>query len=130
MQEEERILISVSEFGAIPNDGHNDLPALRKALDSSRGKQGITLHFPPGRYDIRDETAVELMNSVMSGQMGNNPERAIFRPYFEYVRGLDFSDTRNITVEAFGAELSIDGWMEPISLENCQDITIKGLSID
>ena len=124
------LTISVSEFGAIANDGQNDLPALRKALDACREKKGITLHFPPGRYDIRDEGAVKLMESVMSGQMGNNPEKAIFRPYFEYVRGLDFTSMESITVEAYGAEMIIDGWMEPVSLEDCRNIAIEGLTID
>jgi hypothetical protein len=70
------------------------------------------------------------MNSVMDGQMGNNPEESIFKPYFQYVRGLDFSNMESITVEAFGAELIVDGWMEPVSLENCRNISVEGLTID
>ena len=86
--------------------------------------------LPPGRYDLRDEDAVRLMDEVMSGAFGINPEAAIFRPYFPYVRGLDFTGIEDLTVEAAGAQLIADGWMEPLSLESCRNVTIRGLTID
>jgi len=122
--------VLVSDFGAVPNDGENDLPGLRAALEFCRSKTGVRLYLAPGRYDIRDEKAVELMESVMRGEKGNNPQDAIYRPYFDYVRGLDFSSLEDLVVEAVGAELIVDGWMEPVALENCTNITIRGLTID
>ena len=122
--------ISVASFGAMPNDGLNDATALLKAMAYAKLHKGIDLYFPPGVYDFRDEKAVELMNAVMSGKMGNDPEKTIFTPYYPYSRGLDFNGLENIHVEAAGATLLIDGWMEPVSLEHCKNITIKGLTID
>lgn len=122
--------ISVAQFGAIPDDGRNDAEALRKAIAYCKDHPGTILSFPPGVYDFRDEAAVKLMSEVMRGEMGQDPEKVIFTPYYPYVRGLDFRGLSNITVEAAGAILLCDGWMEPVSLEDCRDITIKGLTID
>jgi hypothetical protein len=122
--------ISVTDFGAKPDDGQNDAESLRKAMDYCRTHPGTLLFFPPGTYDFRDEKAVQLMEDVMTGKMGQDPEKTIFVPYYPYVKGLDFSGMKNITVEADGALLLCDGWMEPVSLSDCSNITIKGLTID
>jgi hypothetical protein len=130
LPDDARATVSVADFGAVPNDGANDASALRAAVASCRGRGPTTLVFPPGRYDLRDEDAVRLMEEVMKGAFGINPEAAIFRPYFPYVRGLDFSRIQDLTVEAAGAQLVVDGWMEPVSLEDCRNVTIRGLTID
>src|SRR5450759_4290788 len=122
--------VSVSDFGAIPNDNQNDAQQLRKAIDYCKLNPGTTLYFPSGVYDFRDEKAVLLMNEVMSGKFGQNPEKTIFKPYYPYVKGLDFNGLQDITVEAAGAILLCDGWMEPVSLEKCKNVRLKGLTID
>jgi hypothetical protein len=111
-------------------NGQDTLDIFRKALMYCRDNPRTTLVVPPGRYILRDEAAVRLMNDAMSGRMGNNPQECIFTHYFPYSRGLDFSGCRNITVEGYGARIICDGWMEPVSIENCEDIAIKGLTID
>ena len=122
--------ISVASFGAIPNDGQNDAPAIRKALEYCRQHPGVILYFPPGVYDFRDEEAVRLMDQAMAGKFGPDPETTLLSPYFPYARGLDFAGVSGVTVEAQGAILLFEGWMEPVSLNRCKDITIKGLTID
>ncbi|MDF2986320.1 MAG: glaB [Eubacterium sp.] len=108
----------------------DDLSTFREALKYCRENPHTTLIIPPGKYVIRDEAAVTLMNAAMNGEMGNNPQEHIFTHYFPYSRGLDFSGCKDITVEGYGAWILCDGWMEPVTLENCKDITIKGITID
>lgn len=122
--------VSASDFGAIPNDNQNDAQQLRKAIDYCKINPGTTLYIPSGVYNFRDEQAVQLMNDVMSGKFGQNPEKTIFKPYYPYVKGLDFNGLHDITIEAAGAILLCDGWMEPVSLENCKNVRLKGLTID
>jgi len=110
--------------------GQDPLTLFREALKYCRENPHTTLIVPPGRYVIRDEAAVQLMKDAMNGKMGNNPQDHIFTHYFPYSRGLDFSGCRDITVEGYGAWILCDGWMEPVSIENCVNITIKGLTID
>jgi hypothetical protein len=122
--------ISVRDFGAVADDGQNDAPQLRKALEFARAHPGITLYFPPGVYNLRDDNAIELMNRAMNGEFGQNPESTLFKEYFPYARGLDFRNISGLTIEASGVILLCEGWMEPISLDQTHDITLRGLTID
>ena len=129
-QEKEGDFVSVADFGAVPNDNRNDAESLQKAMVFCKSHPGTVLQFEPGIYDFRDERAVELMEGILNGKIKGNPQDSIFRPYYPYAKGLDFNGLRNITVEAQGAVLLFDGWGEPVSLNNCQNIRIKGLTID
>ncbi len=122
--------VSVADFGAVSNDNRDDAKSLRKAMDYCKDHPGTVLLFKPGIYDFRDEKAVELMEGILNGKVKGNPQDSIFRPYYPYVKGLDFNGLKNITLEAKGAVLLFDGWGEPVSLNNCQDIRINGLTID
>ena len=123
-------LISVSDFGAIPNDTINDRNSIQQALDFCKIHHIKKLLIPAGKYMIREDKAVQLMNEIMDGKMGKNPESIIFTPYYPYSKGLDFSGINQLEVEASGALFLVQGWMEPISLEHCNYITIRGLTID
>lgn len=122
--------VYASSFGAVPDDGKDDSEALRKAAEYARTHVGTTLVIEPGTYILRDEQAVALEDAVMSGAYGKDPEKRMFVPYHSYVRGLDFTGAKNITVEACGATLLLDGWMEGISIESTENFTLNGLTID
>ena len=121
---------SVRDFGAIPDDGRDDTKALRKAVAWCRANAGVTLVIPPGTYTLRDAEAVRLEQQAMTGALGKNPESTIFAPYYPYVRGLDFDSCTDVTVEATGATLLCEGWMEPVSMHGCTGTTLRGLTID
>lgn len=123
-------LISVSDFGAIPNDTINDRTAIQQALSFCKIHHVKKLLIPAGKYMIREEKAVQLMNDIMDGKMGKNPQDIIFTPYYPYSKGLDFTGISHLEVEASGALFLVQGWMEPISLEHCNNISIRGLTID
>ena len=123
-------LTSVSDFGAIPNDTINDRNAIQQALDFCKIHHIKKLLIPAGKYMIREEKAVQLMNDIMDGKMGKNPESIIFTPYYPYSKGLDFRGISHLEVEASGALFLVQGLMEPISLDHCNYISIRGLTID
>lgn len=120
----------VTEFGAVPSDGNDDAAALRRAAEWVRQTDGAHLIFLPGTYVLRDSQAVALEDTVMSGAWGQNPESKMFVPYHDYVRGLDFSGARNAIVDAAGATVLLDGWMEGISIEHTENFTLNGLTVD
>lgn len=122
--------VSVLEFGAKPDDGKDDTRALRKAAEYCRHHPGTTLTVPPGTYRLRDAAAEQLEQQVLSGKMGGDPEKVIFTPYYPYVRGLDFNGSDSVTIEATGAILMCEGWMEPLSITDCRNLTVRGLTID
>lgn len=122
--------ISVVDFGAKPDDGKDDTKALRRAAEYCRENAGTTLVMPAGEYRLRDAEAERLENEVMSGKMGQHPEGTIFKPYYPYVSGLNFDGSVNTTIEARGAVLMCEGWMEPLSIVGSTDFTVRGLTID
>ncbi len=122
--------VSVAAFGAIPDDGQNDAGPLRKAMDYCRSNPGITLYFPSGIYNFSDRKAIELMDGILTGKVRGNPQDSIFRPYYPYVKGLDFNGLQDIQIEAPGAVLLCEGYMEPVSLNHCTNIRISGMTID
>ena len=126
--EEKRI--SIEEFGAKPDDGKDDTKALRKAAEWCRQHRGVTLYMPQGEYRLRDADAERLESEVLAGKMGQNPEGTIFTPYYPYIKGLDFTGAEDVTIEAYGAVLMCEGWMEPLSIIETKNMTIKGLTID
>lgn len=122
--------VSVADFGARPSDGKDDTKALRAAAEYCRNHPGTTLFFPEGEYILRDKEAIALEERTLRGENGANPERVMFTPYPQYVKGLDFSGSEGITVLAHKAKLVCEGWMEPVSIEDCRNFTLKGLTID
>ncbi|SDC98425.1 right-handed parallel beta-helix repeat-containing protein [Niabella drilacis] len=123
-------MVSAADFGALPNDTVNDRTALQRAIDYCKQKKIRTLRIPPGRYRIADTAATRLMHDALSGRLGRNPQDVVFKPYFPYVSGLRFQNIAGLTVEAAGAFLMAEGWMEPVTIEGCQHLTIRGLTID
>ena len=122
--------VSALQFGARPDDGKDDTRSLRKAAEYCRTHPGTTLLIPAGKYQITDPEARQLEADVLAGKLSGDPEKKMFVPYFPYVKGLDFSGSRDITVQAEGALLECDGWMEPVSITDATDFTLEGLTID
>ena len=122
--------VSAARFGARPDDGKDDTKAFRKAAKYCRTHPGTTLVLQPGVYELTDPEARQLEADVLAGRLGSDPEKKMFTPYREYVKGLDFAGSRDVTVEARGATLLVDGWMEPVSITGCERFTLEGLTID
>ena len=62
--------------------------------------------------------------------LGANPESVIVTPYYPYSKGLDLGGATDLTLSAEGATLLCEGWMEPLCIENCTRVKVKGLTID
>lgn len=122
--------VKASGFGAVPDDGADDSKALRQAAEYCRTHMGTTLVIEPGTYILSDPEAIRLERKVLAGEYGPDPEKAIFTPYFPYVRGLDFEGSMNVSVMAEGVTLMCDGWMEPVSITGCRNFRLTGLTID
>ncbi len=122
--------ISVLDFGAIPNDNIDDTKALREAAANARKKPNTLLYFPAGKYHISDPKAIKIQEDAMSGKLGPNPQDELYVANKEYVIGLDFGGAKNLRIDAHGVELICDGWMEPLSFRNCNNVELNGITID
>lgn len=124
-------VVSVERFGAKPDDGRSDTEALRQAAAYCRKHPQTTLRFPPGTYELSDPQATDIERQAISGALGKGLEVqwALFRPRKPYVKGLDFTGCEDLTVEARGARLVVEGWMQVLSFEGCKRLTLNGLEI-
>ncbi len=121
--------ISVTLFGAKPNDGKNDAAALSKAAKYVQRHKNITLYFPPGIYNYANEYAQRIEKKAISGAYGEDVQSYLFRPKLPFVTALDFSKCQGITIRAYGATILLQGWYQVISLIHARNVKIEGLSI-
>lgn len=117
--------INLSDFS-----GADDLARINAALAYMKDHPGTTLFIEPGTYYITTDLARETQKKVMAGELGANPEPVMFNPKFVYSRGLDFDGHAGSRVEAYGVTLMVDGFMEVVSIRNCRDIEVCGLTVD
>lgn len=110
--------------------GVNDTQVLCRAMKYCRDNSGTTLTIPSGVYTITGERAKNAQNAVLQGLWGACPQDIMFSPHYKYDVGIDFDGQNGTTIIAHGVTLMVDGFMEPVSIKNCKDITIEGLSID
>lgn len=103
---------------------------MSQAMDEAKKVPGTTLVIEPGEYVLTSELAKKVQNECISGTYGTNPESRMFRSYFEYFRGIDFTGHKGTKILADGVKLMIDGFMEPLSVRDCEDVIIEGLTID
>jgi hypothetical protein len=101
--------VKVSDFGAVPNDGKDDTPAIIAALKNCEGRKNATLTFEIGSYDI------------YSNQKN---ERGIFNPAIEVNGFVDF------TIDGQGAELIGHDLATMFSFSKCKNLLITNLTTD
>lgn len=110
--------------------GENDTALFAAAMEYLRENPGSTLVVEPRTYEITTPLARRTMEDVLNGVYGINPEADMFNPNFAYSCGVSFDGQSGTTVLAHGVTLMVDGFMEPLSIKNCGNITVKGLAID
>ncbi|MCC4212000.1 right-handed parallel beta-helix repeat-containing protein [Leeuwenhoekiella parthenopeia] len=104
--------VNLIDFGAVPNDGKNDTPAIMKALNFckkiSQSGPGVRLLFEKGIYDLHSNP--------------NAPKRTHI---------LDLANTKNIIVDGNGAEIIVHDPLKGFfSLFKSENIIIKNFFID
>ena len=121
--------VSLSDFTDGPR-GADDTALFARAMDYCRDNPGTTLMIPPGTYTVTSALARETREHVLRGDWGANPQPTMFTPKFPYSVGIDFRGQKGTTVLARGATLMVDGFMEPVSLRDCENVHLVGLTID
>lgn len=121
--------ISITQFGAYPNDSINDAEALQKAAAYCRSHAGITLLFPSGVYNFRHSEAIKIEQEAIGGAYGEDVQGRLFHPKAPYVKALNLTGCEGLTIKAEGVILLLEGWYEVISLAQAKNVTIEGISI-
>ena len=116
--------ISLSLFYA-----NDDRELFSMAVSYLRENPDTCLTIPKKVYHISTPLARKAQECVMQGDFTDDPQSIMFRPEYEYDIGIDFRGIDNCSVEADGATLLIDGFMEPVCIRECTNFSLSGLSI-
>lgn len=92
--------------------------AFHRALDDCRAQGASALIIPEGTYNVYPEYAFERYQYV------SNNDASLKRIL------LDLEGMKNFELRGENAHLILHGFMSPISVTDCEGITIGGLSID
>lgn len=110
--------INVNDYGIVANTKENLTVKVNKMIESL-GNEDVQIVFPKGRYDFY-------------------PDAAYYRTYYE--SNTYDADTRklavliknkkNITIDAKQSDFVYHGHIQPFTLDNTENITIKNVNID
>ena len=118
-------IISLNSF-----TGKDHMELFANAMEYMKNNPGTTLIVPPGEYLLTSKLARETQEHVMNGDYGRNPQPTMFNPKFEYTRGVHLDGLKDCKLVAYGVSFMVDGFMEPVSVTNCENVEICGFSID
>ncbi len=123
--------VSLFDFAADESLGiERDTARFAAAMAYCREHEGTTLIVPPGEYTLTSQLARDTMAKVLAGEYGPNPQPTMFNPKFAYTRGISFEGQKGTTLIGYGVTLMVDGFMEPVSVRDCENITVCGITID
>lgn len=108
----------------------DDISTFAAAMEYLKSHPETELIIEPGVYTLTDELALAAQKSVMSGEWGQNPQKIMFNPKYRYSKGISVSAQKGSRIIAYGVTLTVNGFMEPVSITDCEDIEICGLTID
>lgn len=109
--------IDITKFGTQPNTRKDASEAVRKAISALR--PGETLSFPTGEFHFYEEGTVRLSLHL------SNTTEVPFRKVSIPLQGL-----RDIRIVGKGTRLVFHGHILPITIRNCQNLTLQGFEID
>jgi len=111
--------VFVKQFGLLPGTRENAVKAVRSALELCKIKEHPVLFFPKGRYDFWPQYTIE-KEYYESNTTANNPKRCAI-----WIYNFD-----NLTIDANGSEFIYHDRVQPFTIDNSRNITIKNVSID
>jgi hypothetical protein len=111
-------IVYLRDYGAITNDGIDDVRAIKKALMDCKTDGAKKLVFEKGQYDFFPTFAEERYCFI------SNNDEGLKRIAF------DLKDINNLTIDGQGAQLMFHGFISPFVVEDSQNIKFENFSID
>ncbi|MDB5279691.1 MAG: alpha,3-galactosidase [Ferruginibacter sp.] len=111
--------VSVAGFGYKPDSRINAVPFVQKAIAACKKNGTKVLVFPKGRYDFWPQYVTEKL------YYESNTDVIPFRRC-----PILFEGVNNLMVDCSGSEFIFHDRMQPFTIDNCNNITIRNVSID
>jgi len=116
--QEKAAMISVSDYGAIPDDGKDDTRAIIEALSKCKIDGTKRLIFEGGQYDFYPTFAGERYCFI------SNNDEGLKRIAF------DLKDISDLTIDGRGSQMMFHGFISPFIAEGSENIKFENFSID
>jgi len=110
--------LDAARFGARPDDGLDDTPAVRAALEQAAKQDADRLVFPKGRYDFYPDQAFERYQFISNNDEGL--KRIVF----------DLSGFRGFEIDGRGSAFLFHGYLSPVAVDRSRDIVLRNFSVD
>jgi len=110
-------VIRAADYGARPDDGIDDTPAIRLALEAARGKPSRVV-FEKGTYDLYRDRAYEQYLFI------SNNDEGLKRIAFPLI---GFQD---VEIDGQGALFLFRGWITPFYLSRSKNVTLRRFTVD
>ena len=113
------IVVSISDFGAVPDDGKDDTHAVKAALtELQKINRKVTLVFGGGTYDFFSDAAF----------IAHYPVTAVHKQW-DFVTPFHLNGFENLTIDGGGSTFMMHGRMTPFVMNDCKNVEITRLSI-
>ncbi|MEG1261076.1 MAG: NPCBM/NEW2 domain-containing protein [Akkermansia sp.] len=114
-----KVILNAANYGLRPNTDSDQSPALRKAISAARAKPGCTLNIPKGTYHFKKEGALKMCFNI------SNHDQATFQPVC-----VPLIDLKGITIEGNGSLFLFHGLVQPVTIMDSDNTTVRNLAID
>lgn len=111
-------IIYLKDYGAIVNDGIDDVRAIKEALTKCKVIGAKKLVLEKGQYDLYPTFAGERYCYISNNDEGL--KRIVF----------DLKDINDLTIDGQGAQLMFHGFISPFVLDGSQNIRLENFSVD
>ncbi|WP_347840507.1 right-handed parallel beta-helix repeat-containing protein [uncultured Draconibacterium sp.] len=111
--------IFLKDYGLYKTKKRNAIKYFYKALDDLKNDQPKVLVFSTGTYHFYPDGCIR-KEYFESNTSDKNPKVCAFH----------FEDIKNLVIDGRGSQLIFHEEMQPFTFNNCQNITLKNVSID
>ncbi|MBQ1954727.1 MAG: right-handed parallel beta-helix repeat-containing protein [Clostridia bacterium] len=100
------------------------------AVEFLKKTPGTTLVIPKGEYILSGKLSREAQRKLFCGEFSQDPQKFMFTPKYKYDVGVDLKGLKDVCIDAEGVRFMVDGYMEPIRVSECENIELRGFSVD
>ena len=113
------VQLKMSDFGLNPDTRENAIPAIIKAIDECKKYPNSVLLFEKGRYDFRIDST-HTREYFESNTTNDSPKNL----------AILIDGCKGLTLDGGGADFIFHGSIQPVTVDNSENITIKNINID
>jgi hypothetical protein len=114
------VVLNAADFGAKPDDGKDDNPAVQAMLAEARKADApVLIRFEPGRYDFFANTASKARYPVTAVHL-----------QWDLVTPFHLDRVKHLTIDGGGATFMMHGRMTPLVLNACEAVAVRNARVE